>query len=431
MSIKISKQFKDIKLKGYKEFLKKFLIFIKILTKFSFWKNRFFFTIPSIFIIIIIFLLKPLINIRIGLIHRRIGHFLNLEYFLLEDKFFNSKNNFDIWFWPKYIPNKQIKIMIERKLRTLNFGNRIATEIKNILYLFSLNKYVIIGDNTQGDRDVNNFLDRTKSQFTLNEIEFKKGIRLLNEMGISTKKPIVCIIIRDPAYLNIIHPENDFSTQDHRDSSIENYYETARFLADKGYQVVRMGSIVKERFNISHPLIFDYANSKYRSDFMDVFFAFICKFTISNPTGWDALPVIFRKPILFVNDLPLIAMKTYSKKYINIFKHHFNTQNKKYLNMKEIVEFGLHDVYEYHPFKAKNVVLIENSSDEILEATKEMIDLIKNDFKDKISLNQRRVCELFPKNYINIYNKRKMHGKIKSRFSNYFVTKNKYLLSND
>ena len=383
------------------------MIFIKILTKFSFWKNRFFYTIPSIFIIIIIFLLKPIINIRIGLIHRRIGHFLNLEYFLLEEKFFNKKYNFDIWFWPKYIPNKQVKTMIQRKLRTSNIGHNIATEIKKILYLFSLNKNIIIGDNTQGDRDVNNFLDRTESQFTLNEMEYKRGIKLLNQIGISENKPIVCIIIRDSAFLDIIHPEDDFSTQNHRDSSIENYYETARFLADKGYQVVRMGSIVKERFNISHPLIFDYANSKYRSDFMDVF-AYICNFTISNPTGWDALPVIFRKPILFVNDLPLIAMKkTYSKKYINIFKHHFDTQNKKYLNMKEIVELDLHNVYEHHPFKAKNVVLIENSSDEILEATKEMIDLIKNDFKDKISLNQRRVCELYPKNYINFYNKRK------------------------
>ncbi|MDC0498838.1 TIGR04372 family glycosyltransferase [Alphaproteobacteria bacterium] len=357
---------------------------------------------------------------------------LNTELYLLEKKFLEEKKYFDIWFVPKSIPNLQIYKMIKKKLFVISFGYNVVKEIENILELFSMNNNLIIGANTQKDRDVNNLLDTSSTQMSLSSKELTKGEKLLIEMGISVSKPIVCLLIRDNAYLEKVYPgDYDWSSQDFRDSDILSYYKVAQYLADNGYQVLRMGKIVNEKFNLDHPLIFDYANSNHRSDFMDVYLGYKCLFAISNSTGWDAIPVMFRKPILFVNHVPIINIHTYSKKYIHIFKHHYDIKQNKYLNIKEIVSRGIHDIYESFYFKKNNIKLIENTPDEILNATKEMLNLISNNFIMEKDIIQNSVWKQFPTNYINQYNNNRMHGEIKSRFADHFILKNKYLISND
>ena len=45
-----------------------------------------------------------------------------------------------------------------------------------------------------------------------------------------------------------------------------------------------------------------------RSDFMDIYFGAKCHFFIGVGTGIDAIPDIFRRPILYVNVVPLEHM---------------------------------------------------------------------------------------------------------------------------
>ncbi len=433
MTLSIKKQINDIKEKGSQEFFKKFSLLFKKISNIKFIKNRLIYTLPAFILLIILYIIKFFINIRLGLIHRRLGHFaLNTELYLLEKKYLENKQYIDIWFAPETIPNKQIYKMIKRKIFVLSLGYNFVKEVKNILELFSINKNLIIGSNTQQDRDINNLLDRSKTQISLTNTELEAGRKALIEMGINERLPIVCLLIRDNAYLNHVYPgDYDWTSQDFRDSSVENYYKVASYLANNGYQVIRMGKIVKDRFDLDHPLIFDYANSIFRSDFMDVYIGYKCLFTISNSTGWDAIPVIFRKPILFVNHAPIINIHTYSKKYIHIFKHHYDVKKKKYLKIEDLVKAGMHDLYETFYFKNNNIKLIENTPDEILNATKEMLDLISNNFIKDNEKIQNLIWKQFPTNYINKYNNNKMHGKIKSRFSSSFISKNKYLLRDD
>ena len=128
-----------------------------------------------------------------------------------------------------------------------------------------------------------------------------------------------------------------WKTQIFRDSNINNYLLVSKYLYDKGYQVIRMGSIVKNKIDSKNNFIFDYANSEFRTDFMDVFLGYICNFCITNSTGWDSIPVVFKKLMVFVNHVPLLNLHTYSKKYIHIFKHHYDLNTGKFLNIKNIV----------------------------------------------------------------------------------------------
>ena len=59
-----------------------------------------------------------------------------------------------------------------------------------------------------------------------------------------------------------------------------------------------MGAIVEKPFKSKNPKIIDYANSNLRSDFMDIYLGAKCTFCISTGSGFQCLPVLFRKPII-------------------------------------------------------------------------------------------------------------------------------------
>ena len=75
---------------------------------------------------------------------------------------------------------------------------------------------------------------------------------------------------------------------------IDSFSLAADSLAKKGYYVFRMGKNVKGKFKTTSEKVIDYANSKYRSDFLDIFLGANCEFCISTGLGFDEVPEIFR-----------------------------------------------------------------------------------------------------------------------------------------
>ena len=53
---------------------------------------------------------------------------------------------------------------------------------------------------------------------------------------------------------------------------------------------------------------------------MDVYLAYKCIFCISSGLGYDVLPAIFRKPIVYTN-ITIGCLWTWSNKYLAILKH--------------------------------------------------------------------------------------------------------------
>jgi putative glycosyltransferase (TIGR04372 family) len=68
-----------------------------------------------------------------------------------------------------------------------------------------------------------------------------------------------------------------------------------------------MGALVKEPLVSRNPKVIDYASNGMRTEFLDVFLGAHCNFCISTGSGWDSIPTIFRRPIMFVNHLPIFG----------------------------------------------------------------------------------------------------------------------------
>ena len=136
------------------------------------------------------------------------------------------------------------------------------------------------------------------------ESEIQDCNALLQNLGIGVKDKYICLAVRDGSYLRYRFLNKNFSYHDYRDSDISDYVPMAEFLTSQGYFVVRMGRFNSPMQKTNNPKIIDYANSKFTSDFADVYLYRNCDFVISTSTGIDRIGLLFRKKIGLVN-LPL------------------------------------------------------------------------------------------------------------------------------
>ena len=81
----------------------------------------------------------------------------------------------------------------------------------------------------------------------------------------------------------------------------DNFLLAAETLANKGYKIFRLGKKVKKSFTSKNSNIIDYANSEFRSDFLDLFIGKVCKFGVSTGTGIENVATVFRKPLCIIH----------------------------------------------------------------------------------------------------------------------------------
>tara|TARA_Y100001970_G_scaffold53704_1_gene68085 strand:- start:24767 stop:26071 length:1305 start_codon:yes stop_codon:yes gene_type:complete len=417
------RNFNEIKKGGVSIFIRKSFTLFKIIFLLPLY-------VPSTLFFLIIYLLKPLILIRfVNLQSSRIGHFLaNTELFLCEKEFgINKSKNLiiDIFFF-KDACNKQVAKMWRRKLLIL--PNFIIKPTFNLIKIFSLlfpSLKIHIASSVQEDRDIFNLIDKVSPHidFTIDEIE--KGQKFLNKFGLTKKSKFVCLIVRDDAYLKDRYPEKNWSYHSYRNYNIENFYDAANALTERGYFVFRMGSKVEKQFNNKNKMIIDYANLPDRSDFLDIYLGAKCDFCISTSCGFDAIPFVFRRPIAYIT-VPIQNFFTNSNNFLIMTKHHFSKELNRRLKFSEILELGLINCQNSKDYQDKNIDLIENSSEEIKDFVIEMMDRYENKWIENDE--NLKIQEKFWKNYKdNLFknkNIKKLHGKLLAKMSVVFLKKN-------
>ena len=143
-------------------------------------------------------------------------------------------------------------------------------------------------------------LNETKPIIKFTRDECYRGQELLDQLEIKHDAKICLIHNRDSTYLDPTSPAN-WRYHDARDFDVNDFNLAIPEIINKGYYVVRMGSLQKERSRYTASNFVDYSFSKYRSNFGDLFLSNICKFYLGSDSGIVNLPVIFRKPTSFVN----------------------------------------------------------------------------------------------------------------------------------
>ncbi len=370
------------------------------------------FEIPAgIFVVLLIRLLRPVCLVRLQrLIGWRIGHFAgNIEIYLCElDAGINRPSGrfLDVWYHLSAPCNEQLDAMWRRVIhigpsRLLRLVDRMNGMIPGV-------EAYRIGDNSAFDLDVHNLLDRYPAHLGFTAEEEIRGQAGLRALGIPEGAQFVILIVRDAAYLNTQSHHLDWSRHDYRDCDIKRYAMAALQLAERGFYVVRMGAVVAEPFQVNHPMVIDYATNGLRNDFMDIYLAAKCTFCICGNSGFEAVPYVFRRPMVYVDMVPLGLMRTDSRRLISTTKKHWLRHEKRFMSFREILTTDAAYATSSDVYKALGVELIESEPEEIAALVMEMGERIRGVWEatQEDDALQRRFWELFPES--------RYHGEIRS-----------------
>lgn len=215
------------------------------------------------------------------------------------------------------------------------------------------------------------------------DIDF--GYELLANKGITKDDKLVCFHVRDSAYLDERHPNHDFSYHSFRDADIQSYIPSIKYLIEQGYKVVRIGASTNQSISIDLPNYYDFCidrDIKY-GDFLEVFLIDQCDFMHASSSGPYGVAAMFDIPTLITNVSPYSS--GYSKYGRYVPKQ--ITQHGELLNFIDVSngrtlspdsDNTVWGTFSQKSFAENNIAHIENTPEELLEATIEFVELIQS-----------------------------------------------------
>lgn len=353
----------------------------------------------AIFTVIIIRLLRPVILIRVdNLISNRVGHFAaNTDLYLCERKTgcSISKPRRDFFFHSRPISNFQLKRMWDRVLPVIHL-TQFGVLVKYLNRCLPGYKAYLIATT---DRDVNNLIANSLPNINFLPEEDQFGKAELPKIGLPTGSPFVCFFNRDSAYMESMFPNQNWQYHDYRDDHIQNYLMMAEELTKRGYYAVRMGAKVKEPLKTNNPLIIDYA-WKYRNDFLDIYLSAQCSLFVGCCSGICALPILFRRPVVIIDLIPLEYISSWSSVLLSIPKKLWSEKENRFLTFREILNSGIGRFLYTEQYRAMGITPVENTPQEIADVVIEAEARLKGIWQPapEDELLQSRFWSLFQPN---------------------------------
>ena len=265
-------------------------------------------------VVLVVRIIRPIKLVRFGALRSDlIGHMVfDSEYYLSERETLEEHSLDLFYFQTRLVPNSFYPEMLRRHFRISPIYR----------YMDKLNRMIPNGELhhkvpcTTNSRDIQGYLTRTKTHISFTKQEDRSGASFLKTVGMGLDDRFVCLLVRDSVYKTArskdLGQQKDWTYHEYRDSDIDTYSQAALALAERGYWIFRMGKRVHKPFKVDHPRILDYANSEYRSDFLDIWLMANCFFCISTGTGLDEVSRVFRRPAVKVNYLPIQHISSYS-----------------------------------------------------------------------------------------------------------------------
>ena len=381
----------------------------------------------ALLFVLLIRICRPVFLVRIGVMRSdRIGHFaLETELWLLEQEAgiaTRPKRSIDIWFAPEPIANRVLYKMW-RQVLTI-WPNWLMVSVFRVNNLIPGATAHQIKNTTATCLDVHNLLDVYPPRLKFTATQLDQGRKGLAELGLKPTDRFVCFIVRDSAYTKKAFPEKDMSYHDFRNCDVNDYVAGAEALADRGLFVLRMGSVVSKPLVSNNPRVIDYANSKVRSEFMDLFLGAHCEFNVSDGLGFYAIPAMFRRPNAYVNYSPFFMYYSSRACDLGIAKTMIDTATGKRLNLSEMGERGVARFGATSQFTDAGVSVESNSPSEIRDLMLEMLDRIEGKWISD-SLDDELQRKFWEKYSVIIGPDRKIfHGEIWSKYGAQFLRDN-------
>jgi len=329
-------------------------------------------------LVIAIRIIRPWIWIRFGYFSAaRIGHFVaDIAQYLAEgEQKLHPEGVIDLFYFDGFVCNRFFAEMSGRHLRANRF----------VEFLFRANELLPGGEChsilpaavTRGSRDISGVLERSPLVLKFLKSEDARGVDFLRSVGLKAGQKFICLIARDSAYLEEFGGHKKWAYHNFRNSEIGTYKLAVRALTEKGYFVIRMGSVVETPLDIDDSHFFDFGWSDRKCEFLDVWLTANCYFLISTSTGLDDVAIAFKRPVVFVNHLPVGDCRTGSSQYVELFKSLRDRKDGHSIGVREQIARDLIHARSSKTFNDKEVDVVDNSEDEIREAILEMEKRLK------------------------------------------------------
>jgi putative glycosyltransferase (TIGR04372 family) len=261
---------------------------------------------------------------------------------------------------------------------SMHFRGHIAWLLINISYKAKLFKTLSSIPNKGLPIDIDGLLFSHPPTLIFAPNEKSLGLDFLDK-SIGSGGKFVCLLVRDSQYFA---GSKTFMDQYHeyRNSDIQTYVNASEMLGDRGYTVFRMGAIVKEPLDSNHPHVIDYATNGMRTEFLDIFLGAHSTFTISTGSGWDSVPTIFRRPVMFVNHLPVFSSASLTLPIVIFPKILLDSQTRNTLNLRNLIDREITHRANSQAYKDAEVEIRDLSSEELVEAVTEMAQRVEGTF---------------------------------------------------
>ena len=367
----------------------------------------------------------------IEILTNRYGHLsVNPECYIVNKNKSSSKIKYlDLFCESKYgICNKELFKLWKKKITILpRYLIGPINLILNKIYTPKKNPHTIINF-TEDYRELNLSWEKHKPSINLSKEQVKTCEEILINNKISINKiRFVCLFNRDDAYLKSNKYNKSWYYLSHHNYDIKKFNLMANELTKKEIYVFRMGAKAEGLFGENNLKIIDYANSKFRSELMDIFLASRCLFGINCGTGSAGVALLYRKPILDLN-ANIYLLLTNLKGGVMLSKHYYSKKLRRNLKLQELMKFNFDDLAHREQLDANEIEVIDCSDEEIMEACLELLYRINGKWQD--TAEDVELQNTFKKKYdINKRSSRtnlRWHGDvIRSNYSNNFLKKNK------
>lgn len=206
---------------------------------------------------------------------------------------------------------------------------------------------------------------------------------LRDTLGINIKEIWFCVL----------HVRESINENDTKLSNLSNYLPAISSVIASGGYVFRIGTgVLSELPKIPHLFDFSDIDDNPNSIYLHAYLIKHCRFMITTHSGPRALAFALAKPTLSVNLVGPSQSFFSSPLSLNVPKHYF--KGARELSLREVLSsrFGFAETGKGDYFE-DGVTIEENSPQELLEATREMLALLQS--SEPVSLNQTSVQTVF------------------------------------
>ena len=201
-------------------------------------------------------------------------------------------------------------------------------------------------------------------------------------------------------------------TSNLRSSNIFNYIETLKYLSDKNYSIIRLIDSNSKKIDLNLKNLFNLDISNKKNKLLQFYLIKNCYAFFCNSSGPSSLGSLFDKKVFHsnvygVNTNAINERSMYIPKKVSF--------DGKIMNFKSLFDLGYYDgKCMTREFYKGRFSLIENNSQEILEGTKEFLNLdinnihkIQKNFKQKLpdSMEMKYYKSNIPLSFIKLNNK--------------------------